>query len=80
MLFVLLLQEGTDIANYADDTTPYSSAETQECVIEKLKGSSSFLFKWISNNSRKVNSGKRHLAMSGKQGVIAKIDNHEFES
>ena len=42
--------KGTDLANYAADTTPYSAAETQECVTEKLNDSSTSLFKWFSRN------------------------------
>ena len=72
--------KSTDIANYADVTTPYSSAETQKCVDEKLKEYSLSRFKWFSNNYMKVNSGKSHLLISGKQRMITWFDNHELES
>ena len=68
------------IANYADDTTTYSAAETQECVIEKLEDSLMFFFKWFSRNCMKVNSSNSHLVMPGKRKVIAKVDNNETKS
>ena len=52
----------------------------QECIIEKLQYSSSSSFKWFRNNSIKVNSGQNHLAISGKQKVIAEIGNDNLES
>ena len=48
--------EGTDIANYADDTTPYNINSTQELVINELEKTFSILFKWFNNNYMKVNS------------------------
>ena len=48
--------EGTDIANYADDTTPYNVNSTQELVINELEKTFSILFKWFNNNYMKVNS------------------------
>ena len=48
--------EGTDIANYADDTTPYNVNSTQELVINELEKTFSILLKWFNNNYMKVNS------------------------
>ena len=48
--------EGTDIANYADDITPYNVNSTQELVINELEKTFSILFKWFNNNYMKVNS------------------------
>ena len=65
--------EGTDIACYEDDTTPYNGNLTQELVINELEETSSILFKWFNNNFMKVNSDKSHLVMSGNK-AIANID------
>lgn len=62
--------ENTGITNHADDTY-YRAVEIQECVTEKLRDPSTFLFKWFSNNYVKVNSAKSYPVMSGKQRVIA---------
>ena len=42
--------KGTDIANYVDNTTPYSAAETEKCVIEKLCDLSASPFKWLKSD------------------------------
>ena len=74
--------QGTDIASYADDTTPYNANLSQELVINKLDETSSTLFKWFNNNYMKVNSDKSHLLMSGNKKAIANIDNNciKFEN
>ena len=74
---LIYLVESTDIVNYAGDTLPYSATE---CVIEKLRHLSSSLFKWYSSNCMKVNGGKSHIVMSGKQMMIANIFNNELAS
>ena len=52
--------EDFDIANYANDSTPYCAGKSAEFVVNNLKQSSSILFEWLSNNYMKVNTGKSH--------------------
>ena len=40
------ITSGTDFASYADDSTPYVSADTIDQVIKKLETASVKLFKW----------------------------------
>ena len=68
--------EGFDIANYADDSTPYCA----ESVVSNLKQSSTILFKWLNNNYMKVNTGKSHLLLSGNSRATATIENSYIES
>ena len=44
-MFYLLEDHG--IANYADDSTPYSAKTNHKLVIEELEKSSSIVFKWL---------------------------------
>ena len=69
-----------NIANYADDSTPFSARETNEFVIQDLEESSSILFQWLKDNSMKINTSKSHLLMAGNKQTIAKIDNYYIES
>ena len=46
--------EGFDIANYADDSTPYSVGKSAESVVNNLEQSSTILFKWLNNHYMKV--------------------------
>ena len=67
--------EDFDIANYADDSTPYCAGKSAEFVVNNLEQSSAILFEWLNNNYMKVNTGKSHLLLS----VTAVIDNSYIE-
>ena len=43
-----------DIANYADDNTPYVTADDIDGVIAFLENASNTLFKWFSDNLLKL--------------------------
>ena len=58
--------EESNIASYADDTTPYSCARDTQTVISELKSISSKLFHWFQYNHLKANPGKCHLLLSSK--------------
>ena len=47
--------EDFDIANYADDSTPYCAGKSAEFVVNSLEQSSAILFQWLNNNYMKVN-------------------------
>ena len=72
--------EDFDIANYADDTTPYCAGKSAEFVVNNLEQSSAILFEWLNNNYMKVNTGKSHLLLSGNSRATATIDNRYIES
>ena len=77
---MLYFLEGFDIANYADDSTPYCAGKSAESVVNNLEQSSTILFKWLNNNYMKVNTGKSHLLLSGNSRATATIDNSYIES
>ena len=72
--------EDYDMANYADDSTLYNADKNVESVVNNLEHSSSILFKWLTDNYMKVNTGKSHLLVSGNARSKAKIDNNYTES
>ena len=49
--------EDFDIANYADDSTPYCACKSVEFVVNNLEQSSSILFEWLNNNYMKLHTG-----------------------
>ena len=71
--------EDYGIANYADDSTPYSAKSSHKLVIEELE-KSSILFKWLQTNYMKMNTDKSHLLLSGNTKLISNIDNNLIES
>ena len=58
--------EESNIASYADGTTPYSCARNTQIVISELKSISSKLFHWFQYNHLKANPGNYRLLLSSK--------------
>ena len=48
----------TDIANFADDNTPYATANDIDSLIASLEEASKSLFTWFHNNLMKSNADK----------------------
>ena len=63
-----------DLANYADDTTPYAYDLENEKVIKLLeKKINNKLFDWFSENFLKANSDKCHLLINTDEYIALKI-------
>ena len=81
---LFLIMKETSFASYADDNTPYVTAENLDEVIKSLEKDSIKLFQWFSDNQMKANHDKCHLLVSGKNNVTMnasgfKIKNTECE-
>ena len=75
-LFIFL---DSDIANYADDNTPYATCKDIESVIKRLESESIILFQWIGNNALKANPDKSHLLLNSNDNHLSvTIDDHEI--
>ena len=72
--------EDFEIANYADDLTPFSAKLNHKSVVEELEISSSVLFTWLCNNYMKANTEKSHLLLSGSNTLTENIDGNDVES
>ena len=68
----------TDFSSYADDNTPYRTADTIDEVIKLLKSDPMTLFKWFSDNQMKANISKYHLLVSKKDEVIIDLGETEI--
>ena len=83
-LFIIFLADlffvvnSTDIANYADDNTPYATANGIDSLIASLEETSKSLFTWFDNNLMKSNAHKCHLLLSSNEKVTIKISSHEI--
>ena len=71
---LLYFLEDFDIANYADDSTPYCACKSVEFVVINLEQSSSILFEWPNKNYIKLNTGYSHLLLSGNSRATTTID------
>ena len=72
--------EENDIANYADDTTPYSCGTDIPTVISELQDISTNVFNWFGNNHIKANPGKCYLLLSTKSPEVVSIDGIQITS
>ena len=74
----LFITDG-DMANYADDNSPYAFKEDIESVIIKLENDSRILLEWVSNNALKANPDKFHLLLnSDDNNITINVDNHQI--
>ena len=71
--------EDFDIANYADDSTPYYANKSAEHFFSNLKQSSTIISKLL-NNNMKVNTSRNHLLIWGNARAKATISNSNIES
>ena len=81
---LFFIMKETDYSSYADDNTPYRTAEIIEEVIKLLERDSKMLFRWFSDNQMKANLNKCHLVVNKKYEVVinlgeTEIKNSEYE-
>ena len=75
-MFMLL-----EIANYADDNSPFATAPTIPQVISQLEQESRTLLNWIRNNGLKANPDKFHLLLSDpSEELSTKVDNLDIKN
>ena len=72
--------EDFEIANYGDESTPFSTKLNHRSVVEELEISSSVLFTWLRNSCMKGNTEKSHLLLSDSNKLTANIDGNDIES
>ena len=75
---LFFIANSMDIANYADDNTPYATANDIDSLIASLEEASKSLFTWFDNNLLKSNADKCHLLVSSNEKVTIKIGSHEI--
>ena len=65
-----------NIANYADDNTPFVSGDTPLNVITSLGNAAETFFEWLANNHMKANHGKCHPLISTLTSVSLKVKDY----
>ena len=60
--------ENSNIANYADDNSPFSCNIDIVSVISQLENDSKNLLEWVKNNDLKANPDKFHLILNETRG------------
>ena len=71
LLFNIFLRDlfyfipNTEVTNYADDTTPFTTGKNTHKVIEELEEIAGIIFQWFENNGMKANPEKSHFLHNG---------------
>ena len=74
LLFNIFLIIFFYIVTYANDNTPYMSANNMNGVVKSLEEASTKLFKWFSDNLMKHNADKCHLLVTKDNTVNIKVE------
>ena len=69
-----------DIANYADDNTPYISSNDVNELIKSLEVASKKLFKWFDDNLMKSNPDKCYVLVSTNNSFAIRIGDFQIEN
>ena len=77
-LFFLIVD--CDIANYADDNTPYLSGQNAGEALNSLENMSSNLFHWFTENKLKANASKCHLLICFCENVHVNIGKSQIKN
>ena len=77
---LFLVLKDVDIANFADDNTPFISANNIDDLIDSLEKASSSLFKWFKDNLCKGNPDKCHLLVSTNEKTKINIGEFSIEN
>ena len=70
---LFLCTSNSEIANYADDNSPYVFKEDIEAVITKLEED---LIEQVNNNALRANPDKFHLLLSSSDENISNVDQY----
>ena len=74
---IFFFVETCDLANYADDTTPYSIETAIDILLQKLYKDTSILIRWFQDNYLQLNPDKCKFLISNRDKDISIIINNE---
>ena len=76
---LFLFTGNSEIANYADDNSPYAGKKDMKEVTSQLEEDSKTLLNWVSNNMLKANPDKFHLLVNGDNtNISVNVDGYQI--
>ena len=69
-----------DIANFADDNTPYVYGRNIEVVVASLEEVSEVIFQWFRDNQFQGNANKCHVLLSTDEQVQINVGTAQIEN
>ena len=76
MCDLFIMTDDINIANYADNNTPFVSGGAPLSVITSLENAAEKIFKWFVNNHMKANHNKCYLLMSTLTPISIKVKDY----
>ena len=77
---IFLFVPELNIANYADDTTPYTTEKSINSLLEKLEVNTSKVVEWFRNNYMKSNLAKNQLIVTNCEKACITVGNNLIEA
>ena len=77
---LFLITDDFEMANYADDTTPYVCGIDITSVIKSLENAAEIVFTWFKNNHMKGNKDKYHVVLSTHEDMHVKIGTSQIKN
>ena len=77
---LFFIMNDVDIVSFADDNTPYVSANDTPSLVKALEDAANSIFKWFKDNQMQGNAGKCHILLSTKEKVVTKVDSADIEN
>ena len=78
---IFLFTSDCEIANYADDNTPYCQGKNIEFVMSQLEKDTNLVVTWVVDNSMRANPDKFNLLSDDSDTNLSiKVDNYEIKT
>ena len=73
---IFVMADDINIANYADDNTPFASGDTPRTVMASFENAAGKLFEWFTNNNMTANHDKYHLLLSPLTPIFSTVKDY----
>ena len=77
---LFMFTDNSDIASYADNTSPYVSGVTLDSMAKSFEKVADLLFTWFNYNQMKGNKDKCHVILSSQDNVHVNIGTAQIEN
>ena len=72
--------EKFNIANFADDNTPYVTGDNISSVVKLLEEAACDIFQWFKDNEMKANAAKCHVLLNTSNELTVKINEAQIKN
>ena len=77
---IFVMTDDINIANYADDNTPFVSSDTPRNIMTSFENAAGKLFEWFTNNNMKANHDKNQLLLSPLTSIFITVKDYVIKN